>query len=148
MALMLGFVSTDAFSQNTDWSLFSKGLIGAVESGNHGAKLGAMQQIAIYGSNLNVNRTVFDIVRVYRNSKFENERILALSALARIQDKWAMDFLARSVRFEKSERVKRHTIQVLNAYRNGAKTPAVKMEIGALSEPVGAERPDVLIAMK
>jgi len=118
-ACLLVAASANAQESKTDWALFSKALVNAVESGNHGAKLGAIQQIAIYGGNLHVNRTVFDIVRVYRNSKNENERILALAALSKLRDHWSMDFLARSVPFEKSARVKRHTIDVVNAYRLG-----------------------------
>ena len=148
LTLTFGLVSSNTFAQNTDWGLFSKGLIGAVNSGNHGAKLGAMQQIAIYGSNLDVDRTVFDIVRVYRNSKNENERILALSALAKIQDSWAMDFLTRSVRFEKSKRVRHHTVDVLNAYHVDKQQSASLTMTSMSAELDGAERPDVVFAMK
>jgi len=119
LSCLLFLSATVQAQDRTNWELFSKGLIRAVDSGNYGAKLGAIQQIAIYGSHLKVNPVVFDIVRVYRNSKSENERILALSALAKMRNAWAMDFLARSVAFEKSDRVRRHTIDVVNAYRLG-----------------------------
>jgi len=138
---LLGTASANAQNGKTDWALFSEALVNAVESGNYGAKLGAMQQIANYGSNLQVNRTVFDIVRVYRNSKNENERILALAALAKMRNRWAMDFLARSVPFEKSERVKRHTIDVVNAYRQGKdRSPEiVAWEVHAVPQAVKLE---------
>ena len=56
-------------------------------------------------------------------AKDENERILALSALAKMNNAWAIDFLSRSVRFEKSERVRSITIDVVNQYRLGPANP-------------------------
>lgn len=147
-SVLLIAVAARAQDHQTDWALFSKALVNAVESGNYGAKLGAMQQIAIYGSNLSVNRTVFDVVRVYRNSKVENERILALSALAKMRDRWAMDFLGRSVRFENSERVRRHTIDVVNAYRLGTDRPAELMAWEAQLTPPSPTKWDELLAAR
>ena len=66
---------------------------------------------------------VFDVVRVFRNSKEVNERILALSALSKMSNAWAIDFLSRSVRFEKNERVRNITIDVVNQYRLGPANP-------------------------
>lgn len=145
----LAFLSTTARAQHqTDWELFSKGLIQAVESGNYGAKLGAIQQIAIYGSNLDVNPVVFDIVRVYRNAKDENERILALSALAQMRNAWAMDFLARSIPYEKSIRVRRHTIDVVNAYRLEKRPKPALASFESQPTQSGAAKPDELVALK
>jgi len=137
-SMHLTSVDVNAQNHETDWALFSKALINAVESSNYGAKLGAIQQIAIYGSRLDVDPTVFDVVRVFRNSKVENERILALSALAKMRNHWAMDFLSRSVRFETSDRVKRHTIDVVNAYRLGTdRSPNDRLGITAHSTGAG-----------
>lgn len=143
------FLSATVKAQNqTNWQLFSKGLIQAVDSDNYGAKLGAIQQIAIYGSNLHVNPVVFDVVRVYRNSKNENERILALSALAKMRNAWAMDFLARSVPFEKSARVRRHTIDVVNAYRLGKNLPLGVTAWESQLVPPSPAKVDELLALK
>lgn len=147
-SLLLVTASTQAQDRSTDWALFSKALVNAVDSGNYGAKLGAIQQIAIYGSNLKVNRTVFDVVRVYRNSKVENERILALSALAKMRDHWAMDFLGRSVPFEKSDRVRRHTIDVVNAYRLGTDRSAEQLAWEARLTPPEPAKWVELLAIK
>ncbi|HLE57589.1 MAG TPA: hypothetical protein VJB15_10940 [Rhodothermia bacterium] len=148
ISVLLSSAGVKAQNYETDWALFSKALINAVESGNHGAKLGAIQQIAIYGSRLNVNPTVFDIVRVYRNSKVENERILALSALARMRNQWAMDFLSRSVRFETSDRVRRHTIDVVNAYRLGTDRSPEMIAWESQLTPPGPAKVDELLALK
>jgi hypothetical protein len=140
--------SVQAQDHETDWALFSEALVDAVESGNYGAKLGAIQQIAIYGSQLDVNQTVFDVVRVYRNSRQENERILALSALAKMRDRWAMDFLGRSVAFEKSPRVRRHTIDVVNAYRLGTDRSTAQTAWEAHLTPPAPAKWDELLALK
>lgn len=126
LVLSVGLLATSvvqAQNHRTDWTKFSKALKIAIAHDNNGVKLGALQQIAIYGSHLDVDGAVFDVVRVYRNAKDENERILALSALAKMNNAWAIDFLSRSVRFEKSERVRSITIDVVNQYRLGPANP-------------------------
>lgn len=150
--VLLTLAWTSAFAnggdRSTDWALFSTALLHAVDSGNYGAKLGAIQQIAIYGSKLEVDRAVFDVVRVYRDSKNENERILALSALAKMRVGWAMDFLGRSVKFERSARVKRHTIDVVNAYRLGLDRSPEILAIEERLVPPGPAKADELWAIK
>ena len=84
LVLSVGFLATSAVKaqdNSTDWNQFSNALKDAIAHDNYGVKLGALQQIAIYGSHLDVDGAVFDVVRVYRNAKAENERILALSAV-------------------------------------------------------------------
>jgi hypothetical protein len=120
---VLGSGSLQAQANQTDWQLFSKALVKAAKHDNHGVRLGAIQQIAIYGSHLDVDDAVFDVVGVYRNSKNQNERILALSALGKMRNAWAMDFLSRSVPFEKNDRVRQITIDVVNQYRTGPNNP-------------------------
>ena len=122
LALTVGLASAagvQAQDRQTDWDVFGDALVTAASHENYGVKLGAIQQIAIYGSLLDVDGAVFDVVSVYRNSKNENERILALSALAKMKNEWAMDFLSRSVRFEKNARVRSVTIDVVNQFRLG-----------------------------
>lgn len=122
LALSVGLLAAgtvNAQDYQTDWELFSKALIKAAKHDNHGVQLGAIQQIAIYGSQLDVDAAVFDVVRVYRNSDDVNERILALSALSKMDNGWAIDFLSRNVPFEKNARVRAITIDVVNRYRLG-----------------------------
>ena len=122
LVLSVGLLATStaqAQNNSTNWSQFSDALENAAAHENYGVKLGALQQIAIYGSHLDVDDAVFDVVRVYRNSSEVNERILALSALSKMENAWAIDFLSRSVRFEKNERVRNITIDVVNQYRLG-----------------------------
>jgi len=120
---LLGTGTVQAQASQTDWQQFSKALVKAAKHDNHGVRLGAIQQIAIYGSHLDVDDAVFEVVGVYRNSKSDNERILALSALGKMDNAWAIDFLSRSVPFEKSKRIRDITIDVVNRYRMGPNNP-------------------------
>jgi hypothetical protein len=106
-------------THDTDWALFSEALVEAMHTPNQGVRLGALQQIATYGSHLEVDEVLFDIVRIYRDASNQNCRILALMALASLEDPWAMDFLERSARFEKNDRIRRHTVAVVNDYLYG-----------------------------
>lgn len=93
---------------------FSKSLSIALNSDIQGVRLGALQQYIRYGAVLNVNEgEVFKIVAIYRNSKDTNVRLLALNALNQIQNKWSFDFLERSVRTEKNERVRQATYHAI-----------------------------------
>jgi hypothetical protein len=154
LVLSIGLLASGAVqAQNysTDWSQFSEALEKAAAHDNYGVKLGAIQQIAIYGSHLDVDGATFDVVRVYRNSKSVNERILALSALAKMNNAWSIDFLSRSVGFEKNERVRAITIDVVNQYRLGLANPESGNALAAWEAqlvPPTASEIGVLLAAK
>ncbi len=103
-------------TKTANWNTFSKALVQAVQSDNAGVQSSALQHIARYGENLEVDAALFDIVRIYRNAEDENTRILALMALNKVGNEWTMDFLRRTVRFENNERILKHTIAVVNAH--------------------------------
>ena len=106
-------------NKNTNWTQFSHALTEAIHYPNAGVQMGAIQQIARYGDQLELSdETIFEIVRIYRSSNDENVRILALMALGKTNDVWAMDFLKRSARFEDSARVLKHTRAVVQAYEH------------------------------
>lgn len=96
------------------WETFSNNLVDALQSDMDGLKVAAMQMVIRYGDQVNVDKAVFDVVRVYRNHKDDNMRRMAVVALRAMQHPWGMDFLERSVRFEKSPAI-RHTLQAVVA---------------------------------
>lgn len=101
-------------TETMDWSKFSKGVKVALTNDNLGIRQSALQQVIGYGDQLNIDRnSIFEIVKIYRNSTDESTRIMALAALNATQDPWALDFLKRSVRTENSAHVANLTQAVL-----------------------------------
>lgn len=105
-------------SPSLDNDTFSKALTQALKHENQGVRMDALRQMALYGENLDLSNAIFEIVRIYRSSEDENTRILALQVLADSKSSWAADFLSRSIKFEKSERVTRHTKAALRMMSN------------------------------
>ncbi len=102
---------------DAQWKTYSGHLEQALATDHDGLRQGAMRMIIQYGDNLSIGReAVFNLVRLYRDHRNEGVRRMAVVALGQTGDTWAMDFLTRSARFEKSAAI-RHTIYaVLAAY--------------------------------
>lgn len=100
------------FVKKEQWQGFSKNLVVALKSENEGLQVAAMGMVIRYGEQVNVKNAVFDVMSVYRNHENEDMRRMALVTLGQMESKWAMDFLSRAERFEKSETL-RHTIQAV-----------------------------------
>ena len=64
-----------------------------------------------------VDEAVFDVVRIYRNNDNVKVRQLALNTLHKMQNNWAMDFLGRSIKFEKSPVIKKQLYCILQEYQ-------------------------------
>ena len=118
LALALGTLY--ASESNVDWETFGKNLNGALKSDNQGVRLSAVQQVIQYGDKVDVKDGIFEIVEMYRTNKDVKVRQLALSAINSTQNKWAMDFLSRNLKFEKSEPLKKQIYYILNAYEPGS----------------------------
>ncbi|MFQ5752554.1 MAG: hypothetical protein ACE5HI_11205 [bacterium] len=96
-----------------EWTALSKKLNKNLLSTNQAQKKIAVQLIAKYGDRLNLSaQSVFELVRIYRWEKDTQYRQMALVALHSIQNKWAMDFLKRSFKFEENP-VLKHTIAAI-----------------------------------
>ena len=93
--------------------LFRKNLQRNLASSNYGVRQSAIQLITQYGDKLNLKReAIFSLMRVYRYEKDINFRKMALAALHKTRDEWAMGFLKTSLDFEKDESL-RHIIQAI-----------------------------------
>ncbi|MFQ5569050.1 MAG: hypothetical protein ACE5G0_05210 [Rhodothermales bacterium] len=102
------------------WEAFSGNLVHALQSDHEGLKLSALQLVIQYGEKVDVDGAVFDVVRLYRDHKNEGVRRMAVVAMGKMQNEWAMDFLKRSERFEKSAPVLQTIQAVLADYGHGA----------------------------
>jgi len=98
------------------WDVFSDRLVEALRSSYSGIRQTAMRYVIQYGPNVNVQDAVFDVMRVYRDGEDEALRRMAVVALLNMKSDWAMKFLERSERFEKSPCVKRTIRAVLSEY--------------------------------
>jgi hypothetical protein len=105
--------------ENVDWDAFSENLVVGLKSDNLGVRTSAMQQVIRYADNVNVDDAIFDIVEMYRSSNDEKVRQLALAAMHKTENAWAMDFLKRNLKFEKSEKLRTAIYHILNDYEPG-----------------------------
>ena len=116
-----------ATPDNVDWESFSKNLTAALKSDNSGLQQSAMCMIIQYADNVKVPRdAIFEIVKVFRSHDNENVRLLALVALYKTQDPWAMDYLQRHRRYEQESRIKKLCCCAVNTYY--AKMDSLKAE--------------------
>jgi len=70
---------------------------------------------------LNMKPAIFDIVSIFRNNADPKVRHLALVALYRTQDPWAMDFLKRHLEFEGDEQIQKLNLNVIRDYIDSEK---------------------------
>ena len=80
--------------------------------------------IIFYGDQLDVKASVFDVVRIYRNHEDDRMRRMAVVALGTMQSGWAIDFLTRSLGFEKTPAVRQTMQAVIAAYHASQHEPA------------------------
>ncbi|NNF03362.1 MAG: hypothetical protein HKN17_02750 [Rhodothermales bacterium] len=99
-----------------EWDRFSASLVDALTSGERSLQNAAMRLVIEYGEHVDVGEAKFDIVRIYRDGSDVQARRMAVVTLASLNDRWTTDFLQRSVRFEKSETLKK-TIRAVLADR-------------------------------
>ena len=103
--------------QAARWDTFSTNLTSALKSENEGVKLAALQLVIQYGAQVDVDRAVFDVMRVYRDHNNDDIRRMAVVALGKMQHRWAINFLDRSEDFEKNDAVRRTIHDVVSQYR-------------------------------
>ena len=127
LVLMLMMSAPLWADKNVDWKAFSKNLAEAIKSENPGLQQSAMCMMVQYGDKLDIDRDIiFDIVHIFRVDKEENVRLLAMMALYKLEDPWAMDFLKRHRKFEKQERIHRLCCCAVQTYY--AKMDSIKNE--------------------
>ena len=116
-------VQAEALQQKTvDWDAFNKNLAVALNHSNLGVRTSAYSLISQYASypGFHVEReSVYDICREFRNTKNdESVRLMAMVALYKTGDAWAMDFLKRHSTHEKDARIKRVCCCMCKKYFN------------------------------
>ena len=98
---------------DTRWDKASRNMVEGLKTGNDGLKQSILQNIIRFGDSLDVNDAIFEIMRIYRDHENEGMRQLALIALHKTHDDWAMAFLQRAVKFEKSPKLRKSICAIL-----------------------------------
>lgn len=90
------------------WKAFGQRVTEAMGSDNRGVQIAALRLAAFHGDQLQLGRQAsIDAVRVYRDNPDPNVRKLAVVAIARMNHPWGIDFLTRSLDYEKSAAVEK-----------------------------------------
>ena len=95
------------------WDMASRNMVYRLKYGNDGLKQSILQNIIRFGDSLDVDEAIFEIMRIYRNHENEGMRQLALIALHKTNDEWAMTFLQRAIKFEKSPKLRKSICAIL-----------------------------------
>lgn len=112
------------------WSQFSNAIVEALVSGKEAFQVAALQMIIQHGPRLDVHDGVFDVVRLYRDHDNDNLRRMAAVTLGSMKSDWAIDFLTRSIRFEKTPRVLHTVMSIVAAHQANvreANTPSLQV---------------------
>ncbi len=111
--LSLLFVSDAATLTAEQWTEYSEVLGGALDSEVEGLRYAALRLAIQYSDDLTLDRSaIHDMAAMYRNHRNDNVRRMAVVALASTDDSWAIDYLKRSVAFEKTPKVL-HTLKAV-----------------------------------
>ena len=113
---MLAWSGEKAETNQVDWNSFSKNLVKAIASDNEGLQRSAMRLIIHHADKVDVNQAVFDLVRIYRYHKDTKVRQLAIVALDKIHNKWAMGFLKRDLKFQESPVLQKQILACMDEF--------------------------------
>ena len=115
LILTICFLTTQGISGENDdtWKRASKNMVAGLRDGNDGLKQSIMQNIIRFSDSLDVDEAVFDIMSIYRDHEDEGMRQLALIALYKMKNSWALSFLERAIKFEKSDRLRKSICAIL-----------------------------------
>jgi hypothetical protein len=112
LAIAATVVASDKYD-DVDWTAFGENLSKALESDNDGIRCSALQQIIAYHDHMNLKDAVIPVLRIYRNHPNLQTRRLALTTLPLTDHNFAISYLKRAVRFEKSPVLKKQILFML-----------------------------------
>jgi hypothetical protein len=114
---LLAWNNSPAQEREINWKLVSKNLVRALASENEGLRQSAMEIYVRHADRLNIEASVYDVMRVYRNHQSPRVKKLALVTLYKMQNKWAIEFLKLDLRFQDDETLKRMVAAILLEYQ-------------------------------
>ncbi|MFQ5628724.1 MAG: hypothetical protein ACE5I1_08185 [bacterium] len=103
-------------SNKVDWKSYGKNLAWALQSDNLGLQRSALLTIIHKGDRIQLGKGIHNLMNIYLAHEDERFRQLALVALHKTRDDWAMYYLRGQYRDEKSPKLKRLMALILNDY--------------------------------
>ncbi|MEM1125904.1 MAG: hypothetical protein AAGI71_04580 [Bacteroidota bacterium] len=105
------------------WAQLGDQLTESINSPVEQVKVQTIRHIIFFSANhsdkVNLDGTVPVLLRMYDGSADEKHRVLALAAIDAIGSNSAMEYLAQQVETERSEKVQRMMVAMLNNHFNG-----------------------------
>jgi len=96
---------SQTFSQTVNWKDFSIGIKMALKSQNQGLQESAVCMIVKYGTKLDLDESIEDLVKFYRNQQAEQIRKLTLLAIYQLDEQKAFDLLAEQFEADQREAI-------------------------------------------
>lgn len=121
-----------AGEKSDKWDMASQNMILALQGDNDGLKASVLQNIIRFGDSLDVQEAVYDVMSIYRSHPNEGMRQLALIALYKMKNGWALSFLERAIKFEKSPRIQKSICAILSECNR-----RVQIDQGLLADNAG-----------
>src|SRR5262245_20268583 len=106
-----------ASEKEINWKQVSKNLVRSLASDNEGLRQSAMAFFIEHSDKLNIQESVYDVMRIYRNHPDLRVRKLALVTLYKMQNKWAMEFLKVDLRFQDQQDLKNMVAAIVQEYQ-------------------------------
>lgn len=118
--VMLSFLFSPnslAGDQIDKWQQASRNMVYGLKHGPDGLQQSILQNIIRYSDHLRVKEAVFEVMAIYRRHPDERVRQLALVTLSKMNSNWALSQLERSVKFEKSLKLRKTICAILSQYK-------------------------------
>ena len=110
IAVLIVAAASNVLAKDADWKKLSDGIRMALISDNEGVQQSALRMVIKYGKNLDIEDSVQEMIRIYRNQSDEQLRRLVLLAIYQIDEKQALQLLSeqldRETQTKRSEFVK------------------------------------------
>ena len=108
----------DTLLTGEQWESFNESIIKNLSSENEGVREGALKQIAYYGDYMDFPElTVFEVMRMYRDSDDQQTQRLAIVALGNMGSRWAIEFLDMLAPYESNPTLQKTMEDVVKAGR-------------------------------
>jgi len=115
-AMFIGCANEAIAQKRVNWDAVSDNLKANMKIDNEGVNVSTMQLMIQYAESLSVSNSVYDVMRIFRDNENQGIRQMALIALYKMKDPWAMNFLKRHIYFEENPFIRKLCISCVADY--------------------------------